>query len=377
MPLDFDAIKDVEPVTGDIYALRHFNIDMKGNLVGVTFKQPISKGIHEAQCGVDRSEDSHASPDEDCSCGFYAFDKLENFKDKGNPFRAEVVAVVRLSGKIIICEKGVRAQRIEVVAIADSGIQLRPGLRQSAANKLGVPLFSSVHDMIQKFPTTPIERPETSEDSPQYDPLISMRFSINPGNLRTKSRMRKGFERLGRGIRRFAIGSIPAVVGAIFTFMLSWLFLNMDVTTLAILFPFIAGIAYTLSRVLPRSQNLYLSGTGIATLVLAPTIGLGLNETAESFILSTILIATVAFLSEGIFPKKESTGARAVALNSSPTMNSQFVLGSSSTYISGTSGRGKTIAPHYPLYGGMTNRYNLPAKPVKNDSEKEGGDSNG
>lgn len=61
-----------------------------------------------AQCGL-VDADGHVAPHEGCSCGWYAYDEVRHWGGSvgghpRTPVGLEVSAVVRLSGKIIVCE---------------------------------------------------------------------------------------------------------------------------------------------------------------------------------------------------------------------------------------------------------------------------------
>lgn len=145
---DFDALKDTEPMVGDVYAFRGFTTSPTGALVGMTYLQPILPGENRARCP---HNSDHEAPAVDCSCGFYAFDSTPNTWRPG-----QIDAVVKLSGRVIVCERGVRAEIMEVVALA--------GGSRFIADGMGIPWFEDQNHMIETFPITQITRPEPEPD---------------------------------------------------------------------------------------------------------------------------------------------------------------------------------------------------------------------
>lgn len=166
-----------EPLVSDVLAIREFTYD-DGELVGLTYLQPILPGINEAQCPGGK----HSAPQPDHSCGFYAFDDPE--KRFGVPTGIRTMegisAVVRLSGTVIVGEAGLRAERMEVVALATESSDLRNEL----ADKFGVPGFPNRKAMVEVFPIERIDRPEPEPSrletaAKKLDPVISRLKKFN------------------------------------------------------------------------------------------------------------------------------------------------------------------------------------------------------
>lgn len=153
---DFAALKNIEPMVGDVYAFRGFSVSSTGDLVGMTYLQPILPGANRARCPHD---DSHTAPEVDCTCGFYAFDSEPNTWRSG-----QLDAVVKLSGKVIVCEDGVRAEIMEIVAISGGNRFIADGMR--------IPWFEDLSEMLKHFPITQIERPvEEEKEEPENEPV--------------------------------------------------------------------------------------------------------------------------------------------------------------------------------------------------------------
>lgn len=167
---NFTAIETVEPVVADTLAVREFVLN-DGLLEGLSFKQPIVSGINEAQCGAPYGEE-HEVPCVDHLCGFYAYDdpdkryssKLANYS---------ITAIVRLSGKVLVCESGLRAERLEIVAISGSEAVISLQERKDLEDYYNVPVFKTRKEMLQKYTVTPIDR--TVKKTPNPKEIIRKR----------------------------------------------------------------------------------------------------------------------------------------------------------------------------------------------------------
>lgn len=159
MPRDFDERMSAEPVVGEVLALRSFLIDPDTwTLGGLTFHQEIAPGVNVAQCGLVEA-DGHVAPEEGCLCGWYAYDEVRHWGGLagGHPHKPvglEVSAVVRLSGKIIVCERGLKAEGMEVVAVATepSNASFIHGVLP------GVEVFWDEASMLKRYPLQRLSR---------------------------------------------------------------------------------------------------------------------------------------------------------------------------------------------------------------------------
>lgn len=150
---DFAAVEDAEPLVADVLAVREF-VYKSGELVGLTYMQPLLPGINEAQCPGGK----HSAPQADHSCGFYAYDdSAKRFAglDVGWDTNG-IAAVVRLSGKLVICEGGMRAERMELIAVTSPN----SALSTEVAAKFSVPCFADREFMLAEFPVEKVQRPE-------------------------------------------------------------------------------------------------------------------------------------------------------------------------------------------------------------------------
>jgi hypothetical protein len=84
--------------------------------------QAIGTGDRLAVCrGWLDTVDKHPAPQESCYCGWYAWYTPENVNNFGSGNDA-VDAVVEASGRVVMADKGFRAQKIRIVALTTPGI---------------------------------------------------------------------------------------------------------------------------------------------------------------------------------------------------------------------------------------------------------------
>lgn len=149
-----DLCSGPEFAIGEMYAIRQFRsrLDSDGKLVltAVMHEEAWTAGVNHASCvanatsitkevyaalsllseeqrdshGIKISAEkstyslSHADsviPKPDCTCGYYAYHDLDALED--NAYSADWTGVVRVEGRIVIGEKGLRAERAEIVAL--------------------------------------------------------------------------------------------------------------------------------------------------------------------------------------------------------------------------------------------------------------------
>lgn len=148
----------------DIYATRSFRFAWRAKdgfsapeLTGLTFDQPILPGVNEAQCPYPKA--AHAVPAPECSCGFYCYDDPEGNLWGGRDRNSSqlVDAVVRVSGRIVVHGSGLRAQNLEIVALATRSAVVR---RAVSTILPSVPFFATLDEALEKFPVKPLERDE-------------------------------------------------------------------------------------------------------------------------------------------------------------------------------------------------------------------------
>lgn len=170
MSNDFDEHSPAEPVVGDVLALRSFRIDISTQtLGGLSYHQEIAPGINVAQCAHNLDDDTHPVPNNGCTCGWYAYDEIRHWGSNGGhpnhsrPAPTRASGIVRLSGRVIVCNRGLKAENMEIVALTvhpqDASMvqQLFPA----------VELFDDEEQMIKAYPLTRLERNDSSTTTGQ------------------------------------------------------------------------------------------------------------------------------------------------------------------------------------------------------------------
>lgn len=139
----------------DLLATRSFILEDFGDgpqLTGLSFRQPILEGVNEAHCPIAK----HDAPSEKCSCGFYVYDETDGALWRNRPDNS-FEAVVRVSGRVVLHDRGLRAQCMEVLALASGDEETRAKLRVAKPN---IPLFESLDEALSEFPITKLDRPD-------------------------------------------------------------------------------------------------------------------------------------------------------------------------------------------------------------------------
>lgn len=127
---DYDG---VPLVAGHIMGMRSFTVDMLGRLHGPVQSGYIYRpGVNTAQCvrswylGSGRQaagcfEVRDAKRFENCACGFYSY---WNGQDNHSTYNT-LTAIVKCTGMVTIGQHGMRAEKLEVVAIRQPGPSVR------------------------------------------------------------------------------------------------------------------------------------------------------------------------------------------------------------------------------------------------------------
>lgn len=159
-PSDFKEHITQDYLVGSVFAFRSFRIDpITRTLGGVAYHQEIAPGVNIAQCARHTTDETHTAPQEGCTCGWYAYDEDRVWgnplrKRPSTPWGLHVSAIVRLSGKIIVCERGLKAEYMEVVAVATD-----PSNANIVAECLpDVEVFFKEAPMLEKYPLQKLSR---------------------------------------------------------------------------------------------------------------------------------------------------------------------------------------------------------------------------
>lgn len=175
-PEDFNDEKASDLVVADVLAMRSFTVRQDGStgrtaLYGLTYSQPVFDGVNVSQCATNKDPD-HEAPAVGCKCGWYAYDERRWWGNRRSqetgdgqwvmPLR-QVSAIVRLSGTVRICPRGLKSQYMEVVAITCSTFNLHE-LRIAFPN---ASIYLNEEEMFDKHPIETLSRSgEDSADMP-------------------------------------------------------------------------------------------------------------------------------------------------------------------------------------------------------------------
>jgi hypothetical protein len=108
---------------GEVYGLRVWKVDKYGRLRArhVETAKPWRPGVNVAKChavfGI--GTEAHESPDEKCTCGFYAYTEPDHIElqltGRGQgPF---IMGVVKATGRTLLGTQGFRSEKAEIVAL--------------------------------------------------------------------------------------------------------------------------------------------------------------------------------------------------------------------------------------------------------------------
>lgn len=249
--------------TKDIYAIRRFTYDCYGDIVGLTYRQPILKGVNQAQCGVRKD---HQVPEVDCSCGFYCFDSYENEGSWMQNYQ-NFAAVVKVSGRVLVCPEGLRAERIEIVAVHD---------RVNAANELGVPNYTDFEIMKSEFPLAELERVEKVVDEPEPAPVLDLTKAYSKPSPKDLFRqVIDGSVRFGKAVAKtasdFAKNTLPlAIASAVLTvaFFMVIQMLQKDISPEMYAMPTAAILFGSLIRRLNKVESAFILFSAATSLII-------------------------------------------------------------------------------------------------------------
>lgn len=156
---------EVELAVRDVRTRRIFTLSSFGELTGLSHPQLLAEGVNVASCQA--TVPCNSSPGVDCTCGFYGYD-ADRWVDKRSsnalPESSYVRAMVRLSGRLVVGQHGVRAAHMELLGyvLAPADRYLLPKLVErypSAKN------FSTMKELYEAFPPTELEREEPAVET--------------------------------------------------------------------------------------------------------------------------------------------------------------------------------------------------------------------
>lgn len=134
-------------------------------------------------------EEPHGAPAPRCSCGFWAYYTPE-VVDTGNSDEWLALAAVKVWGNVVLGDKGVRAQKMEIVAL-----QIPPELMDAnshvvdewtrLAAKLKVPYFWARSELLKFYPPQDVSellpKPEPAPAFPFDERFDLFRYTTPPG----------------------------------------------------------------------------------------------------------------------------------------------------------------------------------------------------
>lgn len=111
------GMETAEPMVGEVTALRSFRLTDDGYLLPLTEAggyDPWPTTTSAAKCNRGKS---HLAPDPDCTCGFYAYGNRGWVQGNGQYLWSQIIlAAVHCSGRLVAGEKGLRAEKVRLVA---------------------------------------------------------------------------------------------------------------------------------------------------------------------------------------------------------------------------------------------------------------------
>lgn len=151
---DFSG-KTAEPMVGEVTALRSFRITDDGYLLPLSEvggHKPWPTSTSSAKCGQGQS---HLSPDPECTCGFYAYGHRAWVEQSGlYSWSRVVLAAVHCSGRLVAGEKGVRAEKMRMVACYVNRFAPEHVMERLRENYPEVHFYTSRKALLKEHPET-------------------------------------------------------------------------------------------------------------------------------------------------------------------------------------------------------------------------------
>lgn len=124
---------------GEVYGLRVWRVDSHGRLRARrnTAAPAWRPGTNEARCYGGNVSREHDTPDENCTCGFYAYTEKDHVEIQmtGAGEGPYIPGVVKGTGRTLLGTQGFRCEKAEIVAI-QSPAGAGEGGKSSAGRKL-------------------------------------------------------------------------------------------------------------------------------------------------------------------------------------------------------------------------------------------------
>jgi hypothetical protein len=150
-----------EPQLGEITALRTFRVGPDGRLYPLFSDRPWTDGANTARCNLPITADelaagrTHATPEPNCTCGFYAYAAVEAAAD--NAHARHVLAVVACWGNVIAGTRGVRAEHARIEALWMSDLVPRDLADRVATRYPATEIYADQAAMLAEHPPSVLD----------------------------------------------------------------------------------------------------------------------------------------------------------------------------------------------------------------------------
>jgi hypothetical protein len=171
-----EAYAGFEPQVGEIRAVRTFRVGEGGLLYPLFSSVPWHPGENVAHCRlpVQAGGVSHAVPDPDCSCGFYAYATADAAAEY--PHARHVLAVVACWGHVIAGTRGLRTEHARVEAIWMSPAVPRELVAQVTRRYADTTIYADRDQMLTQHPPTPLDCYQPTPTTSRF----GGRFGVRP-----------------------------------------------------------------------------------------------------------------------------------------------------------------------------------------------------
>ena len=166
-----------ELLVGEVHALRSFALTDDGYLLPITRYgegEPWHDGINAAVCAQGRT---HEVPDENCTCGFYAYGSPRWIEPWMSDEFAHVRAVVAFSGKMRVGTRGIRAGAGRLAALWISGrvpSAVEAALREHYP---GAVVYRNAKRMLREHPLTQMDGYDAPRTSRSLAGALAVEFT--------------------------------------------------------------------------------------------------------------------------------------------------------------------------------------------------------
>lgn len=161
-----------EFVAGTIFGLRVFDVDFLGRIKSANQPHVWRPGWNTAVC---HSPYGHHSPvpARNCGCGIYAFSGVRGrrrWTDKDA--RHTILGIIEASGRVLIGERGFRAEKARIVALWDGWTcHFGADVKAVKHNYPDIPFYTRKRAMLRAFPPYETQHYLTPDDEGFWEAL--------------------------------------------------------------------------------------------------------------------------------------------------------------------------------------------------------------